>query len=108
MIYTETSLTVVVVEPNKQPYIKTIEHTLNAIQDIIGGTFEPVPITLDNQLTYIICNDEGKCIPLPANRPYKWDMIHGTFFVCGYDGREDLCSLTDKQIKQATQMFALN
>lgn len=104
----EKSLTVVVVEPNKQPYSKTIEHNLEAIQKIVEGTFESVPITLDNQLAYIICNEEGKCIPLPPNRPYGWDMIHGTFFICGFDGKEDLCSLTDKQIQQATQMFALN
>lgn len=104
----ETSLKIVVIEPNRQPYIKTIDHTLDEIQGIVGGTFESVPITLDNQLAYIICNDEGKCIPLPANRLYRWDMIHGTFFICGFDGREDLCSLTERQIEQAIQMFTLN
>ena len=102
------TLKVVVVEPNKQPYVKTIENSLDAIQAVIGGYFEPVPITLDNRLAYIICNEEGKCIPLPANRLYEWDMIHGTFFICGYDERADLCSLTDRQIEQAVKMFALN
>ncbi len=104
----ESLLKIVVVEPNKEPYIKTIENTLEQIQGIVEGSFEAVPLTLDNKLAYIICNEEGKIIPLPANRPYKWDIIHGTFFICGFDGREDIGSLTDKQIKQAIKMFALN
>jgi len=104
----ETSLKIVVVEPNKQPYVKTIENALEQLQGIVGGKLETVPLILDNKLAYIICNEEGKIIPLPANRPYKWDIIHGTFFICGLDGREDVGSLTDKQIKQAIKMFALN
>ena len=50
----ESLLKIVVVEPNKEPYIKTIENTLEQIQGIVEGSFEAVPLTLDNKLAYII------------------------------------------------------
>ena len=42
-----------------------------------------------------ICNDEGKLLSLPLNRALEdYDMIAGTFFICGVKG-DAFVSLSD-------------
>ena len=54
---------------------------------------------------YIICNDEGKLLPLPPNRLYgPTDFFAGPFLICG-DGGEDLISLTDSQITKYEKKY---
>lgn len=59
-------LHVLVVEPGKQPKLRTIPHTLYAMQALVGGPIQAVypfeePVAL-------ICNEEGKLEGLPPNR----------------------------------------
>ncbi len=58
----------------------------------------------------IICNDEGKLLGLPWNRPLFdedgqiYDVIAGTFLVVGLT-EDDFGSLSDEQIQKYTEMF---
>ena len=59
-------MTVLVVEPMKEPYVKEIDHGLHSLQAEVGGDIaatypfsEPVGL---------VCNDEGKLIGLELNR----------------------------------------
>ena len=59
----------------------------------------------------VVCNEEGKNLGLPFNRPLldehglPYDIICGTFFVAGL-GAEDFASLTDEQIDYWLRRFA--
>lgn len=57
-----------------------------------------------------VCNEEGKNLCLPFNRPLldehglPYDIICGTFFVAGL-GAEDFASLTDEQVQKYKAIF---
>ena len=57
-----------------------------------------------------ICNEEGKNLGLPFNRPLldendlPYDIICGTFFVAGL-GVEDFVSLTEEQIRRYKEHY---
>lgn len=109
---------VVVVEPRKPAYIKEIENELEPMQEIVGGYIEVVcPF---DSCTALICNEEGRGV-LPPNRFLRtlpildddgnfigggeiYDIIAGTFFICGIDGSE-FCSLTDEQIEKFLNLY---
>ena len=88
---------VLIVEPGKYPREADIEHTLQAEQKIVGGTIEAVYPWRDRAC--IVCNDDGIALGLPLNRMLgDYDIIHGTFFICGLS-HEDFADLTPQQIK---------
>ena len=94
---------VLIVEPNIEPYQLKVDNTLKSLQHIVGGYIEVLQLepTVD-----IICNDEGKIIPLPLNRFTELDVIAGTFLVAGHKNEETI-SLSRKQIKKYTEVFKL-
>lgn len=57
-----------------------------------------------------VCNEEGKNLGLPFNRPLldendlPYDIICGTFFVAGL-GVEDFVSLTEEQIRRYKEHY---
>ena len=80
-------MTVLVVEPGKEPYLKEIDPGLHSLQAEVGG---------DIAATYpfsdpvgLVCNDEGKLIGLELNRGLRdedgnlYDIMAGTFLVVG-------------------------
>ena len=85
------------VEPNVEPRTVEIDGSLASMQSLVGGLIEAVyPF---NDPVALICNDEGKLIGLPQNRPLKhpetgeaYDVIYGTFFV----SRRFLCFVSEK------------
>ena len=90
------------VQPGKYPEEIKIPNTLETLQKYVGGDIESVRLDRD---AYIICNDEGKLIPLPPNRIYgETDFFAGPFLVCG-DGGEDLISLTDSQVAKYEKKY---
>lgn len=103
---------VLVVEPMRKPYVKTIPDTLEAINQVIeGDCMQVVPLYgMNIKNAVIVCNDDGKLRGLPLNRllcdkngnPY--DVIAGTFFLTGVDG-EDFCSLTDDQVQELFTLY---
>lgn len=88
-------LTIMVVEPQGNGEIRTIDNTLQNLQEIVGGHIEVIRLESD---LLLICNEEGKLMGLSPNRKVGNDMIVGTFFVCKDDG-EDFGSLTDTDIQ---------
>lgn len=89
--------TALVVEPNKEPYIKTIPAGLESLQKEVGGLIQAVyPWEAEVAL---ICHDEGKLIGLPLNRVLRdwrgevYDIIAGTFLVVGLSD-DDFTSLS--------------
>ena len=75
---------ILVVEPEKKLYVKMIENSLKAMQEVVGGYIES--IYLDDAA--IVVNEEGKVNNLSLNRSLyddndeRFDVIAGTFFVC--------------------------
>ena len=95
------------VEPLKECYSKEIDG-LNEMQALVGGYIQAVyPF---EEPVAVVCNEEGKNLGLPFNRPLldahglPYDIICGTFFVAGL-GAEDFVSLTDEQIQNYKAMF---
>lgn len=94
----------ITMEPGGNPVAQTIENTLEAMQGIVGGYIEVVP--LGNGLL-LICNEEGK---LKGLDPTIWignDFISGSFIVCRSDG-EEFSSITAEDteilLKQLTKL----
>ena len=90
-------LTVLVVEPNKEPYIKTIPTGLESLQKEVGGLIQAV-YPWEEEVA-LICNDEGKLLGLPLNRFLRdwrgqvYDVIAGTFLIVGLSD-DDFTSLS--------------
>lgn len=97
---------VILVEPNKEPYIKEIEHTIENLQSIVGGLLEFVNLEEDVD---IICNEEGKILNLEFNRSLGNDVIVGTFIIVGlnYNNGETI-SIPNNKIQKYLDMFKLN
>ena len=101
---------VLVVEPERRPEVKEIDDSLKEMQGIVGGYIQALypfeePVAL-------VCNDEGKLMDLPANRGLRdengqmYDIIFGTFFLCGAPADSDhFTSLTPEQIERYQKRF---
>lgn len=99
---------VLVVEPGQEPRPTTVEDTLNAFQQIVGGPIE-VGCYLP-QRVMLVCNGEGKNMGLEPNRPNpndSADYISGTFLLCSFEG-ERFASLTPAQQREFQTHFALH
>lgn len=101
-------LRVLVVEPERTPYVKEIPHTLEALQQEVGGLIEVIYPYAD--LVGLVCNEEGKLLGLPLNRGLfdkngkMYDVICGTFLVTGL-GAEDLASLPPDLLEKYYRHF---
>ncbi len=100
---------VLVVEPERRPEVRAIDGSLKSMQEIVGGLIQP--IYLDGTVA-LVCNDEGKVMNLPANRGLRdkdgqiYDIVSGTFFLCGVPGDSDhFSSLTPEQIERYEERF---
>jgi len=95
----KNSITVVAVEPSKIPYIKTIDNTLESLQQELGGFIQAI-YPFDDPVA-IIANDEAKLIGMPLNRALRddtgnvYDIIAGNFLVVGL-GADNFASLSDE------------
>ena len=101
---------ILVVEPGKAPEIREIDGTLRTMQDIVGGTIQPIyPF---DDLVALVCHDEGKLLHLSANRALRdkcgevYDIICGTFFLCGAPPDSDhFDSLSEEQLEKFQNLF---
>ena len=94
---------VIIVKPQEKPVVAEIDSNLNAMQEVVGGYIQAIypfedPVSL-------ICNEEGKLLGLPLNRALRvnedtvYDIIAGTFFLCGAPLDSDhFTDLTEAQI----------
>ena len=102
-------LKVLVVEPWKRPYAMEIPAGLESLQKMVGGLIQAVyPF---EAAVALICNDEGKLLGLPFNRPLydedgeMYDILVGTFLVVGLT-EDDFGSLSDEMIEKYTEVFS--
>ena len=100
-IETEDEIEVLVVEPGKHPYVETIENTLRAFQQAVGGYIEVVSL---NDGNVIILNEEGKLIGLEGNRALGGDILTGSFLITGTAG-ENFASLPQESIEFYKEQF---
>ena len=101
---------VLVVEPRRRPEPREIGSSPEAMQEIVGGLIQPVYPFED--AVALVCNDEGKLMNLPPNRGLRdedgqiYDIICGTFFLCGSPEDSDhFTSLTLEQIGRYQRRF---
>lgn len=101
-------LTVIVVEPMKEPYVKEIDPGLHALQAEVGGDIA-ASYPFDDPVGLVL-NDEGKLIGLDLNRSLRdehgeiYDIVAGTFLVVGL-GPENFASLSPDMIQKYTEQF---
>ena len=101
-------LTVLVVEPMKEPYVKEIDPGLRALQAEVGGDIA-ASYPFDDPVGLVL-NDEGKLIGLDLNRSLRdehgeiYDIVAGTFLVAGL-GPESFVSLPPDMIQKYTEQF---
>ena len=101
-------LTVLVVEPMKEPYVKEIEPGLHSLQAEVGGDIATTYPLSDP--VGLVCNDEGKLIGLELNRGLRdehgeiYDIMAGTFLVVGLS-EDSFTSLTPEQVQKYTEHF---
>lgn len=97
------NLKILVKRVGEDPTVETIEDTLKAKQDLVGGLIEVVTY---NEDILLICNEEGKLFNLSPNLLFDFDYIAGDCFFVGDDidncGYKDL---TDKQIDELEEMI---
>ena len=104
----EEPITVLVVEPEKVPYVKEIDPGLKSLQNEVDGWIEAVYPFEDP--VAIICNEEGKMNGMPPNRALYdedgqvYDIVAGQFLVVGLT-EDNFGSLTDEQIKKLSDRF---
>ena len=102
------TMKVLVVEPEKEPYVKEISSGLSSLQKEVGGFIEAVYPFEDP--VAIICNEEGKLEGLPLNRALRdedghvYDIIAGTFLIAGLS-EDNFCSLNDAQLEKFSAMY---
>ena len=101
---------VLIVEPKRRPEVKEIDGSLKSMQEVVGGLIQAL-YPFDEPVA-LVCNDEGKLMNLPANRGLRdengqiYDIIVGTFFICGAPGDSDnFTSLTLEQIERYRERF---
>ena len=115
---TPEKMTVLVVEPGKEPYLKEIDPGLHSLQAEVGGDIAATYPFSD--AVGLVCNDEGKLIGLELNRGLRdedgnlYDIMAGTFLVVGL-GEESFASLPPElaqkymeHFKQPEQFISLN
>ena len=101
-------ITVLMVEPEKKPYVKEIDPGLSSLQHEVGGYIQAVypfaePVAL-------ICDEEAKLTGKPLNRALRdadgdiYDIVAGKFFIVGL-GEEDFASLHPDHIKKFSELY---
>ncbi len=106
----EKEITVVKVEPMKEPVIATLTNDLDHLQKAvsIGADYQGLIefVYLEENVS-ILCNEEGKLIGLPPNRRFYDDILCGVFYVVAEDDEGNLISLTPAQQDSYLRKFAV-
>lgn len=111
----EKEITVMKVEPLKEPCLCTLANELETLQKAVSidapevGLIEIIEI--GNALGYqgenvcLLCNEEGKLLNLTPNRRVGRDIICGTFYITGQNKDGDLASLSHEATEFYTNHF---
>lgn len=104
------TISVLLIQPDKYPKMVTIEDSLEAMQQLVGGGIEEY-MPFEDEVA-IVCNEEGKINGLPLNRAV-YDSQHqmieimaGDFFICHAPfSSEKYLSLPPDLEKKYAKMF---
>lgn len=106
----ENKITILVVEPERKPYTKIIDNTLESLQREVGGYIQAI-YPFEDEVA-IICDEESKINNKPLNRSLRdssgeiYDIIAGTFLVVGLT-EDNFGSLSDEQLKEYSRFFEM-
>lgn len=98
------NIKILVVEPNKQPYIKEVKNNITPIYGLVYFPFE----ILELEENIILISSMGaresndKCFV--ANRIYNDKILYSNFVILGKQ-KEEFTSLSNEQIKKYTDIF---
>ena len=91
----EEKIKVLALLPMELPKEIELDNTLEAMQKFVGGLIECITLSDTGSVVTLVCNDEGKLLGLPLNRPL-WDgadVLAGPGFLAGCDNEGNLTSL---------------
>ena len=103
----EEKIRVLALLPTEYAKMVTIDNTLEAMQQFVGGLIECLPMDDPEADIVLVCNDEGKLLQLPPNR-WLWggqDLLVGPAFIAAGDEEGNLCSLSDAMLEKYTNLF---
>ncbi len=109
-MHRENKITVLVVEPERKPYTKVIDSTLESLQREVGGYIQAI-YPFEDEVA-IICDEQAKLSSKSLNRSLRddtgeiYDIIAGTFLVVGLT-EENFGSLNDEQQKKYSRYFEM-
>lgn len=83
-------ITVVYCRMDEVPMVLEIEHTLERMQELVGGLIQPV--VLSNGIN-LICNEEYELLELPFHLEVEGHRICGDFFLCRSDDEGSFTSI---------------
>ena len=102
---------ILLIQPGEKPALTEIDGTLESMQKMVGGYIQ-VLYPFDDPIA-LVCNEEGKLLGLPLNRGLWdgcgqiYDVIAGTFFLCGAPPDPDhLDSLPEELVGKYQRRFA--
>ena len=103
-----SKITVLVIEPEKKPYVKEIDNALESLQREVGGYIQAVyPWSVPCGL---VCWEEAKLYGAPLNRALRdengevYDIIAGIFLIAGLT-EDDFGSLSEEYIQRFSELF---
>ena len=98
------TITVLMVEPHRHPYLKTVEHTLENLQSLVGGYItatypweDPVALIADDDGLYKQEYEFNRYID-------DYHFIRGNFFLCGL-GPDDFDDIPADLAQKYMEMF---
>ena len=96
---------ILLLEPGKLARKAYIDHTLQAMQALVGGCIQATyPF---EESVALVCNEEGLLPGLPLNRRInKHTLIAGTFFLCGLS-EDDFTDLPPELMERFKRRFLL-
>lgn len=102
----KTTMYVLIVEPNKEPYVKRIPKNLDSLRELIDNNDIEI-VTYENN-ALIVYDDKALVRGLPTNRYIDNKAIRGLFVITGNDTRvKDFTDITQEQIDKYTEQFSL-
>lgn len=103
---------VVICEPLQEARVAEIGSELKDLQAVVGGLIEMICPFEEDPYICLICNEEGKINGLKPCRALchsdsgkVYDIIAGTFFICGSDDEGNFISLTDSEAGKYLNRF---
>ena len=103
----EEKIKVLALLPMELPEEIELDNTLEAMQKFVGGLIECITLSDTGSEVTLVCNDEGKLLGLPLNRPL-WDgadYLAGPGFIAGTDGEGNLTSLPPQEMDYYAKKF---